>query len=263
MQRIAVGLASVIALASIGAAQAAAPAPVAVWSWTGPYIGLNIGYSWGYASNSETLTNGNGFVLFTDSGSPHMDGVIGGGQIGYNWQVSNWVWGLEADIQGSGQKGPTRDFVCPAGICTSLVTSGEGVPVFGPALTGSFEQKLNWFDTLRARAGLLVTPTVLAYVTGGLAYGEIESNLVLATPTTAAAFSQSATHAGWTVGVGIEGRIVGNWTAKVEYLYIDLGSISNAFTTTIPAFGGGFIGVASSTNKVTDNIVRVGVNYKF
>ena len=93
-----------------------------------------------------------------------MDGVIGGGQIGYNWQVQNWVWGLEADIQASDQKG-RRDFLCPIGVCTPgaliLVAPGPAVPV-------ALDQKLEWFGTVRGRVGVLATPQVLFYATGVL-----------------------------------------------------------------------------------------------
>src|SRR4051812_5024181 len=89
----------------------APPPVVAVWNWTGFYIGGNIGYSWGRSGDTSTLTNAAGTVLFTSANGTNMDGVIGGGQIGYNWQTQNWVWGLEADIQASDQKG-RRDFLC-------------------------------------------------------------------------------------------------------------------------------------------------------
>src|SRR5689334_24699075 len=83
-----------------------APAVVPVlYNWTGFYIGGNVGYSWGRASDTSALTNGAGTVLFTSAGRTDLNGAIGGGQIGYNWQVQNWLWGLEADIQGSGEKG--------------------------------------------------------------------------------------------------------------------------------------------------------------
>ena len=89
-----------------------APVMEPIYNWTGFYIGGNVGYSWGRSSDTSTLTNGAGVVLFTSGDGANMDGVIGGGQIGYNWQVQNWVWGLEADIQGSDQKGTPRFSLC-------------------------------------------------------------------------------------------------------------------------------------------------------
>ena len=68
--------------------------------------------------------------------------------------------------------------------------------------------------------------------------------------------------AGWTLGAGVEGVIGGNWTARLEYLYVDLGKVSGSFATALPALGGGTI-TTSYSSRVTDNIVRVGVNYLF
>jgi len=109
---------------------------------------------------------------------------------------------------------------------------------------------------------VLVTPTWLAYVTGGLAYGSIETNTALAgfTPggvAVAAAASNSTIRAGWTIGVGLEGQIAPQWTAKAEYLYMDLGSVSGTIVNT-PA------GIAANySTSFTDNIFRVGINYQF
>ena len=150
----------VLTMASANAADMpmkAPPAPiVAPWNWTGFYAGLNIGYSWG---NSDTdaafFNNTTGALLFAANSDFHLNGVIGGGQIGYNWQWSNFVLGVEADIQASGQKGDTT-FLCPGTVCnlglTALPAASASVGV------GSFNQKLDWFGTLRARAGVTVTP---------------------------------------------------------------------------------------------------------
>src|SRR5438309_5473496 len=87
----------------------APPAVVEVWNWTGFYIGGNVGYSWGSASNTATISNlATGAALFTATNRNDVNGVIGGGQIGYNWQVTNWVLGLEADIQGSDENGSSN-----------------------------------------------------------------------------------------------------------------------------------------------------------
>jgi outer membrane immunogenic protein len=220
-----------------------------------------------------------------------MDGVVGGGQIGYNWQKSNWVFGLEADIQGSGQKG-SGNAVCPGGPAGSTTTTaaavngactvghiGDTAPFNVPGLpvTSSLTEKLEWFGTVRGRIGPTITPTILAYVTGGLAYGEVRStntitgtNLVGAqgvnTPPTfvpvSASFGNSSTRVGWTVGGGIEGVVSGNWTAKIEYLYMDLGNISGSFVTPIIAPSGAFV-TSRYSSHITDNILRVGVNYKW
>jgi len=217
----------------------------------------NVGYSWGRSSDSSTLTNGAGTVLFTRTDRTDLNGIIGGGQIGYNWQMQNWVWGLEADIQGTDEKG-TRNFTCPTGVCSP--TFGVIAVFPGPAVPVALSQKIDWFGTVRGRAGVLVTPTVLLYGTGGLAYGEVKtSDTIGLVP---ALFSTTTTNVGWTVGAGIEGAIGGNWTAKLEYLYVDLGKAPGSFVTTSAAFGGGVI-TSNFSSRITDNIVRVGVNYRF
>lgn len=257
----------VSALVSVTAASAAdlpartyTKAPVYVdpgFNWSGFYIGGNIGYSWGTANNSETLSRLNtGVGLVTGTASNDVNGVIGGGQIGYNWQMSNWLLGLEADIQGSGERGSSA-FICAA--CADI----------GTDITSVLTQKLDWFGTVRGRAGVLVSSTVLLYATGGLAYGEVETggsitgSGPLGTNVTTLYPGTSSTLVGWTAGGGIEGRISGNWTAKLEYLYMDLGSVSAgpiATTIVVPVRTAGAV---SYSSHFTDNIVRVGVNYLF
>jgi outer membrane immunogenic protein len=266
-----------ILAASIGATSALAAdlpartytkAPVLVdpgYNWSGFYVGANIGYSWGRSSDTSNLTNGDGTVLFTSAGSSNLDGVVGGGQAGYNWQTQNWVWGLEADIQGTGERG-SRDLTCPVGVCTpSTVLPGFHALVIlvpGAAVPLSLDQKIDWFGTVRGRAGVLVSPKVLLYATGGLAYGEVKSSETLGT-----AYSTTDTRVGYTVGAGVEGAIGGNWTAKLEYLYVDLGRTSGSFASAIPAFGAGTVAsgtlTSSYSSRITDNVLRVGVNYRF
>lgn len=230
-----------------------------VFNWTGFYVGGNIGYSWGRSSDSSTLTNTAGTVLFASTGTTDLNGVVGGGQIGYNWQIQNWMWGLEADIQGTNEKG-TRDFICSAGVCVPTPPAILA-PVVGIPVPVALNQKIDWFGTVRGRAGVLATPALLLYATGGLAYGEVDSNATIGAASTAFA-NTGATNFGWTAGAGIEGAIGGGWTARLEYLYVDLGRVNGSFLTTINAFGGGVLS-ANYSSHITDNIVRVGINYKF
>jgi outer membrane immunogenic protein len=262
----AIAASALAAMAATSAASAAdlaarpytkAPVMEPIYNWTGFYIGGNVGYSWGRSSDTSTLTNGAGVVLFTSGAGANMDGVIGGGQIGYNWQVQNWVWGLEADIQGSGQKG-SRAYLCPTGVCTPPFGVLAVFP--GPAVPVSLDQKLEWFGTVRGRVGVLATPQVLFYATGGLAYGEVKNTATIGL--VPVSFSNSDTRVGYTVGAGVEGVIGGNWTAKLEYLWVDLGRTSGSFATTLAGLGGGVL-TSTYSSRITDNIVRVGVNYKF
>jgi outer membrane immunogenic protein len=235
-------------------------APVAPWSWTGFYLGANVGYSWGKSNTTVSFLDAGGNLVAADTHSLGLNGVIGGGQLGYNWQNGNWVLGLETDIQASGQKG-SSDFTCPIGVCKA-----------GVAVTETLNQKLDWFGTARGRIGFTITPTILLYGTGGLAYGDIKTDGTISDPTT---FSVSTVKAGWTVGAGIEGRISGNWTAKLEYLYMDLGNVSGGLVSTpaivpqgctnLPRAAPCTLGTtfSSTGSGVTDNILRVGVNYKF
>jgi outer membrane immunogenic protein len=252
MKRLLIGITAATSLLATSAFAADLPvrtytkAPVyvePVFNWTGFYIGGNIGYSWGRSSDTSTLTTAGGAVLLATSDKTDLNGIVGGGQIGYNWQMGSWLWGLEADIQGTDEKG-TRSF---------LFTPVINVAVL-PSVPFALTQKIDWFGTVRGRVGILATPTVLLYATGGLAYGEVNaSEAVGVVPVT---FSQSATNVGWTVGAGVEGVIGGNWTARLEYLYVDLGTASGSFT--LPTTN-----IISYSSHVTDNILRVGINYKF
>ncbi len=287
----AVAVCSIVGIGAAAAADLSAPVytkapPVvaAVYDWTGFYIGGNIGYSWGRSASTVSFSDAaSGALLSSTATKFDMDGVIGGGQIGYNWQKSNWVFGLEADIQGSGQKGSTNA-VCPGGTATTLNSAcsvghiGDTAPFNVPAfpVTNSLTEKLQWFGTVRGRIGPTITPTILAYVTGGLAYGQISTtdtvngiNIIGQQGTNtstlvpvAATFSNSATRLGWTVGAGVEGVISGNWTAKIEYLYMDLGNVSGSFVTPIVAPSGAFV-TSRYNSHITDNILRVGVNYRW
>lgn len=259
--------AAVVAISTFAAgAAAAADLPAQTYSktpifveppydWSGIYVGGNLGYSWGRSADTSSLNSGAGTpVLFSDTVSSHMDGVVGGGQIGFNFQTQNWVWGAEADFQGTGQKS-THSYTCPAGVCTP--PTGVIALFPGPALPVSLSQQLDWFGTVRGRAGLAVTPKVLLYATGGLAYGQVNSHSTLTGATTA-----TNVNPGWTVGAGIEGAIADRWTARLEYLYVDLGTVSNTFTSAVAAIGGGTI-ASNFSSRITDNIVRVGLNYRF
>lgn len=237
-----------------------APVMVAVYDWTGFYIGGNAGYSWGRSRTDYNIYNNtSNALLATGASSFDMDGWVAGGQIGYNWQTQNTVWGFEADIQGTGQKGNAA-YLCAGIICSAFNTAIN--PANSPSNL-TFEQKLEWFSTIRARAGYTFTPTVLGYVTGGLAIGSVKTNGVLTgfngVVPSSLVFGDSNVRAGWTVGLGLEASLGGNWTGKIEYLYMDLGKVSNSgiLLLNAPPLR------IDSQSRITDNILRVGVNYRF
>ena len=207
----------------------------AVWTWTGFYLGGNVGRSTGKLSTDTLYSDNLGNPLFaTSTAFKHFSG-IGGGQIGYNWQAGVAVAGLETDVVFAHQR-TTDAPVCPGAICNPAITlMGFDAPV--PVV---HEHNLDWFGTVRARLGVAVTPDMLLYGTGGLAYGEVEhqgtifgagidinGNIVPAGNT----FSNRSLREGWTAGGGLEAHLGGNWTGKVEYLHVDLGHDFGAVRT--------------------------------
>jgi opacity protein-like surface antigen len=234
---------------------------LAAWTWAGPYVGGTIGYSAGKSKTDTIFSDpGSGAELFATSVSRRVDGAIGGAQAGYNWLAGILLTGVEGDLNYSGQRAKLNA-VCPREICNPGLIGVIG----NPSVLAKFEdsQKLEWFATLRARLGVSVTPDAIAYVTGGVAVGEVMTAGTVfgfdgeGNPVNTIVSSHN-TKAGWTVGGGIEGRLAGNWTAKIEYLYLDLGTV-----TTIPAPAPSSTTAAAFNSRVIDNILRVGVNYKF
>ncbi len=246
------------ALAADLAVKAPVSAPVAPsYNWDGCYLGGNIGYSWGRARgdlNAPGLANFGSWLPTSFPISVDPDGVIGGGQVGCNWQYNSaWVLGLETDFQGSGEK-RTENFSTPF--------------LFGEGVSQSVEAKIEWFGTVRGRAGYLITPALMLYGTGGLAYGKtsVSDNVsgslnfgggAPGPVPVSTSISSSKTRVGWTLGAGVEGALfaLNNWTWKVEYLYVDLGSQSSSGVD--PIFGS-----YSWNTRFTDNILRFGLNYR-
>ena len=158
--------------------------------------------------------------LATSNVSSKQSGFIGGGQVGYNWQASTWVYGAEADIQFL-----TRDVASGTLATASAV---PGIPGEAFTSTTTVSKSLDYFGTLRARVGYLVTPWFLVYGTGGLAYGGVHASTAISQADTGivgvlaanygSAASVSQTRAGWTAAAGVEMQLGPRWTAKVEYL---------------------------------------------
>jgi outer membrane immunogenic protein len=272
------------------AADMSAPAPVytkappPTWSWTGFYVGGNVGYG---------LANNNGNLSVLESGEPpltpaqlpllnttdadKLKGIFGGVQAGYNWQARNFLLGIETDVQASGQQSNnTFNAIIPSAAFVSLGNNPVAV---------TDKSKLDWFGTTRGRLGI-VSDRWLVFVTGGVAYGEINEsgNALPATIFPASmnapfVWNQTTTKVGWTVGAGVENAISANWSWKFEYLYIDLGNITSnvsggvgttaGFPENCYGTPGGGACVASNpafgsiVSRFTDNVVRLGINYKF
>jgi len=243
-------------------ARPVAPAPVQ--SWVGFYGGVNVGYGWDrrdMAIGVGTTDPGLFGALLEEyqqigviprSLSPSADGVIGGLQVGYNWQPgANWLFGLEADFQGSGIKGAQTHIA---------------VVQFQETMRYDAEKKLDWFGTVRARLGVLATPSLLLYATGGLAYGNTKINFNAANLdvgcgvplTLCARGSSSGVKIGWTAGAGIEAMLASNWSFKAEYLFVDLGKRSaHIVLDTVPEV------FYTPSTRFQEHIARVGVNYHF
>lgn len=243
-------------------------------SWTGWYTGVNVGGGWGRSSADVGFDPGSPRFNTAEgsSASKAINGALGGLQAGYNVQTGVFVFGFETDIQVTGQKGDTQSAVTltSQNLCLSPCVPPPPTVTKAPFDT---TQKLPWFGTFRGRVGVTPSDGWLLYATGGLAYGEIKTStaftippggpcLAPCTPTpggvVAGNFSQ--TRAGWVAGAGVEAALGGQWTGKLEYLHIDFGDISHSFgLIRVPPF----TGTLRANTRITDDIVRVGVNYRF
>ena len=200
----------------------AVPLPPA-WSWTGCYVGLNVGYGWARFSKSDVVRVSPTPFTFADFDFDD-DGAAGGVQTGCNWQNGQWSSGSRPTFRSPASK--------PGGISTTVLRS---IPE--PDFDTDVRSSLRYFGTVRGRIGWTVTATALLYVTGGLAYGRVNSSLFFP-PATGALTTfgnfDSQTHFGYVVGVGGEAKIAENFTAKLEYLYVDLGSKTYDLSTPVP-----------------------------
>jgi len=253
--------ASLLSLASAGAASAAdmavkarpaLPAPAPVYNWTGWYAGVNGGWAFDASSTGSLVASTPGFAgAIAAGGTPTFfgakhEGGFGGGQVGYNWQMANWLVGVEADIQGA-DIGRTSTIIFPGGAVFPSVSTGR--------------DHIDWFGTLRGRVGVTAGPA-LFYATGGLAYGGVRTNISnVFTPAAAGSFfgSDSSTRIGWAAGAGVEWGFAPNWTVRGEYLHVDLGrsNVTMFDPVNFPAESATY-----RFNHVVD-AVRVGVNYRF
>jgi outer membrane immunogenic protein len=209
--------------------KAPAVIPPPAVSWTGFYIGGHAGVAWHQAHNRTTYQ---GFPV--DALTVDKTGFIGGGQIGYNWQNGNFVWGFEADGSWLSTKINHEDHT------------------FGYAQGPS--HKISWLSTVRTRFGLAVGNTMV-YATGGVAFGGVKNRYSWDPDTIT---SESKTRVGWAIGGGIEHMWTRNWTVALEGLFVDLGR-STVSTPTFP--GSPFSKSTRFSNQMV--IGRVKLNYKW
>ena len=206
----------------------ATKAPPPTFSWTGVYLGINGGYSFGGSDWTDGATGGS-------TGNFGTSGFLFGGTLGANYQIGAFVFGVEAD----------GDWTKTGGFGTFTATS----LCAGGCLTNS-----NWLATARARFGYAFD-RILAYGTAGAAFGNVQAN-----------FSNdpvnSTTEPGWTVGAGVEVALAANWTAKAEYLFVDLANGSCTADCAIQNPNGPPL-IPNIAVKFNESIIRAGVNYKF
>lgn len=256
MKKTVVFLAASLA-ASVAAQAADLPtrtAPISVsfaatpFTWTGFYAGANAGYAWG---QSRVVATPLPVGVFTNipvtRWSYRPDGFTGGLQVGYNQQVSNFVFGVEADFNFGGIKGSLSDL-------------GAGGRV------ASWKTDIDWFGTLRARIGFVPTERLMIYATGGVIMANLKHTtrvqlLLGGVPVPQVNYlgSESETRFGWTIGGGAEFAFTNNWSAKVEYLYYDLGKTTVIGSPQVanPPFQ------FSHRIENTGHIARIGLNYRF
>ncbi len=203
------------------------PVVAPVYNWSGIYVGINGGWGWGNGKWTANTSSG------SFSANANENGGIVGVTFGGNYQVGPLVYGVEGDWDYSGINTGTSQNICN--------------------FSGTCQTGNNWLSTLRGRIGF-AADRVLFYGTGGGAFANVQTTLNGA--------STTHTQTGWTAGVGAEWAFAENWTAKVEYLYVGLGTgnvtCTNATCTALN--GGNSVPVSVS---LTENLFRVGVNYKF
>jgi outer membrane immunogenic protein len=203
------------------------PLPPAVYNWTGFYLGINGGYGTGNSNWSDGPVG--------TTGSFPISGYLIGGTVGVNYQIGPYVFGIEADGDWTNLQG-NSGLTC--GAISAVVPPPDGC-----------QTQSQWLATVRGRVGYAFD-RILIYGTAGGAFGNIQTGLN--PPST---FDNSV-EAGWTVGAGLEFAFAQNWTAKVEYLFVDL---PNGACTTVGNCGG----AAGSIVSFNENVIRAGVNFKF
>lgn len=266
-------------------ALASAPAVNAADYWSGWYAGLNGGYlfSNSNAVNTEAVpsqcepvaapgctASPNYAELFaigaTGSAPSEFDGFTFGGQVGYNSLISDWLWGIEADISVATSSGSGGSY--------AAVTPSPAFPAQPVTTTFTGERALDYLGTLRGRLGVLFSAQSLGYVTGGFAFGGADLSASYAQDCTGCTWTNAPNFAadtrdtllGFTIGGGVEFAMGKSWTFKTEYLYYDLGEMALPQGVGGSASAGPISSYGISTKALADydgHLVRMGVNFKF
>ena len=233
----------------------APPMPQAVPSWTGFYIGADVGGLWTHGNAAWTgLPSAAAFGVNPTSGGTDASSVVAGVHAGYNYQFAPvWVAGLEGDWSWTHARGSNAQ---------PWTVFGTGAVVPGAAT--SMSSTLNWLSSIRGRLGYLVTPQLMAYATGGAAWGDVHYGASATNPVTtyAATTSLNRTADGFVVGGGLEWALNKNWSLRGEYLFYHLYSSEGVVAAGTPV---AFAGFPSSFTWSNTNIgeARGGISYKF
>jgi len=219
MKRVFLACAGLLAFA--GAATAADLPPAPYYKGPAPYTPV---YNWTGFYVGLNGGGGFGFSTWDSAGSSNPSGGLVGGTVGYNYRIGWAVVGAEGDIDWTDLSDKTTSATCLTGCTTSN----------------------SWLATARVRIGY-AADRFMPYITGGAAFGNISAS-------SPGLVGASTTNAGWTIGAGLEFAITGHWTAKAEYLFVDLGKFNCGFNC-----GGGSVDNVSFNS----NILRAGVNYRF
>src|SRR4051794_6339171 len=241
------------------------------FTWSGLYVGGHVGYGWSdFDFRNPTVTISGPILLPTGSiiGVPlerqfNANNVIGGGQVGFNAQFGPLVAGVEGDFTWTDLSGRYRSTSGPTAIGPFAVTTAEGAAA-----------KVEWVSTVRSRFGFAFD-RFLVYGTGGVAFGEVRGagDITATLPpfgSLTLAANDRRTHVGWTAGGGMEAMITSNLSAKVEYLYTDLGREHHEApalitgTPTVAALipAGTTVRAAGDFNAQVQT-VKIGLNYRF
>jgi outer membrane immunogenic protein len=222
--------------------------PVAVYNWSGFYIGGHIGWGWSNIGSTELDPGTNAFPTGTVFNGHHLSGVLGGVQAGVNWQASNnFVLGFEGEYSWADLNG--------------MASTISIAPRF-VGFTSTSTDKTKDIALATGRLGYAAN-NWLFYVKGGGAWtqGNSSGTGFLANGTTFDTFTSSTNRSGWVVGGGVEWGFAPNWSAKIEYDYIDLGSTTVAIHSVTNATNVATTSFVRSSDTI--NVVKAGVNYRF